>query len=633
MSSGISTKPDQAGHGSPFLSFSAVFKDYFLPNKLQDLMDSSEKEKEVYSIKKGDIFLTRTSETLDELGMSSVAIKEYPDASFSGFLKRLRPIQDDISYDKFMAFYLRSKLFRKTMNNNAIMTLRASLNEQIFSYLNLLLPPYSEQKKIGDFLYLLNEKIELNNKIKADLESMAKLLYDYWFMQFDFPDKESKPYKSSGGKMVYNEILKRMIPMGWDNCILGDVICRTGTGLNPRDNFVLGLGNNYYVTIKNIEQGRVILDKKCDKVNDKSLEIINNRSDLRAGDILYTSIQPVGTTYLLRETPQNWNINESVFTIRPNYDKVSSEFLYMFLSDEYIKAYTKNVSAGSIHKGVRHGTLKACKFILPPKDIIIEFSKKIKPLFDKQHIIDKENQRLAELRDWLLPMLMNGQVTVGSSYEKEDEKLALAAEPGLAYEIDKTAIDALFETINHDYEVAVIQLLTDRRFGFTYGKKYTHKMFSNIEMLNTMPKFKALAFEEKGWGMFSKAIAKTIDKQTFIFFNRLDNGVQVLKVRPKSYKDVLAWMVKEENKAFVTDVENMLTIYEKPLINKEMDRIELFNTVLECMKVLETDNLLAIRAKMANWKMKEDYNKTKAEKFSENETLHMIQFIKTVLRV
>jgi len=145
MSSGISTSKDQAGHGSPFVSFTSVFNNYFLPCDLPDQMFTSKKEQVTYSVKEGDIFLTRTSETLDELGMSCVVNADYPNATYSGFLKRLRPTQTKKAYHKYMAFYLRSKLFRKTMNNNAVMTLRCSLNEQIFSYLDLLLPDYDER--------------------------------------------------------------------------------------------------------------------------------------------------------------------------------------------------------------------------------------------------------------------------------------------------------------------------------------------------------------------------------------------------------------------------------------------------------------------------------------------------------
>ena len=147
--------------------------------------------------------------------MSSVALKTYDKATYSGFLKRLRPIKKRATYAKFMAFYLRSPLFRKTMTNNAVLTLRASLNEGIFSYLNLLLPGYDDQVKAGDLLHLLFEKMECNNRINAALEAMAKTLYDYWFVQYDFPNAKGRPYKSSGGKMVHNATLKRDIPAGW----------------------------------------------------------------------------------------------------------------------------------------------------------------------------------------------------------------------------------------------------------------------------------------------------------------------------------------------------------------------------------------------------------------------------------
>lgn len=273
-------------------------------------------------------------------------------------------------------------------------------------------PNINEQQKIANVLSSLDSKIELNNKINKELETMAKTLYDYWFVQFDFPNENGKPYKSSGGKMVYNQELKREIPQGWKAKKLDEIISKTGTGLNPRDNFKLGYGDNYYVTIKNIEQGKVILDSKCDKVNNEALKIINKRSDLQVGDILFTSIQPVGVTYLIQEQPKNWNINESVFTVRPDYNLVSSDFLFMLLSSDFMKAYTNNVSAGSIHKGIRHTDLKSFKFAYSGNEIIKLFDKKIKPILKKMYINEQQNQELAKLRDWLLPMLMNGQVSV-----------------------------------------------------------------------------------------------------------------------------------------------------------------------------------------------------------------------------
>ena len=176
MSSGISSSKEQAGHGSPFISFSTVFNNYFLPEELPDLMDTSLKEQEIFSVKKDDVFITRTSETVDALAMSCVAVKDYPKATYSGFTKRLRPKKKGFVYPKYMAFYFRSELFRKAVTNNAFMTLRASFNEDIFTFLDVYLPDYDEQVKIGDMLYSIECKIQKNREINdylADQSSIA----------------------------------------------------------------------------------------------------------------------------------------------------------------------------------------------------------------------------------------------------------------------------------------------------------------------------------------------------------------------------------------------------------------------------------------------------------------------------
>jgi type I restriction enzyme S subunit len=106
------------------------------------------------------------------------------------------------------------------------MTLRASFNEDIFSFLSLYLPDYQEQVKIGDMLYNMEQKIQLNKQICAELEAMAKTIYDYWFVQFDFPDENGKPYRTSGGEMVWNEQLKREIPKGWSMTTVGKTLSK-----------------------------------------------------------------------------------------------------------------------------------------------------------------------------------------------------------------------------------------------------------------------------------------------------------------------------------------------------------------------------------------------------------------------
>lgn len=412
MASGISSTKEQAGHGSPFVSFSTVFNNYFLPDALPDLMDTSIKEQETYSIKKGDILITRTSETIDELAMSCVAVKDYPRATYSGFTKRLRPKTAGIAYHKYLAFYLRSQLFRKAVTNNAFMTLRASFNEDIFSFLNLYLPEYKEQVKIGDMLYSMEQKIQLNKRICAELETMAKTLYNYWFTQFDFPDENGKPYRSSGGEMVWNDQLKREIPKRWDVRPLSHVISSINTGLNPRDNFILGNGDIQYLTVKNLTTSGTIDFSGCDTVDEQAREIIHKRSDVSVGDILFASIAPLGRCYLIQNPPEKWDINESVFSIRRNASRVTSEFLYMyFMSDTFIKAATSS-STGSIFKGIRINTLLDIAAVIPPKDIVTAFTTQVKTLLALKEQKGTENRELTKLCDWLLPMLMNGQATV-----------------------------------------------------------------------------------------------------------------------------------------------------------------------------------------------------------------------------
>lgn len=373
MSSGLSSKKEQAGHGAPFVSFGTVFNNYFLPEELPDLMDTNEKEQQIYSIKTGDVLITRTSETIDELAMSCVAVKDYPKATYSGFTKRLRPKREGIAYPKYMAFYFRSALFRKAVTNNAFMTLRASFNEDIFTFLDVYLPDYDEQVRIGDMLYNIECKIQKNKEINDYLEEMAKTIYDYWFVQFDFPNENGKPYKSSGGKMVNSN--GHIIPESWTFCKVQDIISNICTGLNPRDNFKLGTGDIKYITVKNLTPNGTLDFTGCDTIDESARTIVHNRSDIQIGDILFASIAPLGRCYLIQSEPTDWDINESVFSIRANTDIITPAFLYLyFMSDAFIKHATSS-STGSIFKGIRINTLLETELCVPPLSVILKFYK------------------------------------------------------------------------------------------------------------------------------------------------------------------------------------------------------------------------------------------------------------------
>ena len=322
-------------------------------------------------------------------------------------------VYDDNTDEKFIYYLLTQKHitdYLHTIGENSVSSY-PSINPDDIANLKFIVPDLKTQQSIAAVLSALDKKIALNKQINARLEEMAKTLYDYWFVQFDFPDANGKPYKSSGGEMVFDETLKREIPKGWEVKSLGEVITHSTTGLNPRDNFSLGNGENFYVTIKNIKDNEIKFHT-CAKITDEALNVINKRSKLDKGDILFTSIEPIGSTYLLHEKPKNWDINESVFSIRSKSDFITPYFLFMLLSSDEIKSFTRQVSTGSVHKGIRHESLKRFTFAYSGIDLIKNFTNLISPMQQNIFFLQKQNHHLTQLRDFLLPMLMNGQVSV-----------------------------------------------------------------------------------------------------------------------------------------------------------------------------------------------------------------------------
>ena len=399
MASGISSAKEQAGHGAPFLSFGTVFNNYFLPENLTDKMDTTIEEQNTFSIKKGDVFVTRTSETIDELAMSSVALKDYPNATYSGFVKRLRPKTTGIVYDKFLAFYLRSKLFRKTMTNNATMTLRASFNEDIFSFLYLYLPSYEEQKKIGDLLYNIEMKMLANKKINDNLEQQAKLIYDYWFTQFDFPDENGKPYRSSGGKMVWNEQLKRNIPENWNVVPLLKLVSWESNSQPPKSEFVYEPKEGYVRFIQNRDYDS---DTHVTYIpQTKNLSIVDRF------DILMDKYGDAGAVRYGIEGAFNVALGK-ICVHNSNY----REYIRSFLGSDGIYKFLHNSCMASTRASLSEANLAILNIVVPDEKIILDYENFLHKIRVSILKNKDETVELINLRDWLLPMLMNGQATI-----------------------------------------------------------------------------------------------------------------------------------------------------------------------------------------------------------------------------
>ena len=207
---GLSKGKKFFGKGYPFLSFSTVFNKWFLPQELDSLVESTEKERESCSIKRGDVFITRTSETMNELGMSSVALRDYPDATYNGFTKRLRPI-DNRLLPEYIGYYLRSPKFRGKFMAFSSMTTRASLANDDLLRMEIEVPILDIQKRVANILCHYDNLIENYQKQIKLLEEAAQRIYKEWFVDFRFPGYESV-------KVVDG------VPEGWEKKKVGEFV-------------------------------------------------------------------------------------------------------------------------------------------------------------------------------------------------------------------------------------------------------------------------------------------------------------------------------------------------------------------------------------------------------------------------
>ena len=364
-----------------------------------------------FILKKGDIITPLTEQVRGLLG-ETATIPEDDLYIQSGDVGLVVPNEELL--DKRFSYYLvSSPIVKAQLDAGSQQTkIRHTSPDAIKDCIAWIPDTVEEQHRSASLLDSINDKIANNNSIASDLESMAKLIYNYWFLQFDFPDENGKPYKSSGGKMVWNEELKREIPDGWVVGTVKSCIEHINTGLNPRDNFKLGNGSIRYITVKNLTTNGTIDFSNCDVIDETARKIVHARSDVSKHDILFASIAPLGRCCIVQENPVDWDINESVFCIRPNLNKVSSQYLYIFfMSDEFVKR-AEHSSTGSVFSGIRIGVLEGMKLLVPPEKVMDEFTKAVSDALFMKYKLACQNQQLASLRDFLLPMLMNGQVKV-----------------------------------------------------------------------------------------------------------------------------------------------------------------------------------------------------------------------------
>ena len=384
------------GSGYPFLSFKTVFNNYFLPPKLSELVQANEKEQKGYNIKRGDVFVTRTSETPEELGMSSVALKDYPFATYNGFTKRLRPKDMSLVCPEFIGYYLRSPKFRALFYGLASsMSTRASLVNGDLLGMSVFLPSFETQERIASLLSSLDDKISVNKKICENLEAQAQALFKHWFIDF-------APFKD--GKFVESEL--GMIPEGWRVGKAEDFYSINIGKTPPRaqQQWFSESKNNNKIWISISDMGN------CGAFISDSKEYLTPEAQNKFNIIMV----PIGTILLsfkltigrVAIANEELTTNEAIARfILPSTEY--REFTYLYLK-QY--KYGRLGSTSSIATAVNSKIIKSMLLLMPTTDVIKGFSSITSKLFDEIKTLTQESSRLSTLRDTLLPRLMSGEI-------------------------------------------------------------------------------------------------------------------------------------------------------------------------------------------------------------------------------
>ncbi|HEK0805651.1 TPA: restriction endonuclease subunit S [Proteus mirabilis] len=439
--SGLSKPAKDFGSGYPFLTFKDVFYNYFTPDKLGDLVQSNDKERENCSVKRGDVFLTRTSETMHELGMSSVALKDYENATFNGFCKRLRPTQQSELLPEYVGYYLRSSIFRQAMLAFSTMSTRASLNNEMIGRLEISYPPKMEQVKIATILKNIDDKITLNRQINQTLEQMAQTLFKSWFVDFDpvvdnaldagffeqdlaFSDEllrrveVRKAVRESDNFKPLSEDIRRLfpnafeecvesalglvgwVPKGWNNGCISDVAHYRTKRINTSE---LTLTN--YISTENMLVDRKGIQKAT------ALPTVNSVPAYTSGTILISNIRPYFKKIWLAKGDGGYSNDVLGFEVK---DQGTEEYLFNLMYQDSFFDFMMATSKGSkMPRGDKKAIL-GLELVVPPLKLRKLFSKNVNGFYTSSSIRNNENHALGHLRDTLLPKLISGELSLSN---------------------------------------------------------------------------------------------------------------------------------------------------------------------------------------------------------------------------
>ena len=346
-------------------------------------------------LQNGDIVFVRSNGNKNLVGRTMFIHDIKDPVCYSGFCIAFRP-NTDLVYPEYLFYVLRAPFCKKQYGYSQ-QTNITNLSQGVLGDVDVPVPDLDTQQKLAKILSEIDLKIISNTRICVELEAMAKTLYDYWFTQFDFPNAEGKPYCSSGGEMVWNDQLKRKIPKGWSAGQLSDIANIT-MGQSPS-------GDTY-----NENGSGTIFYQGCTDFGTRfPVPRVYTSAPTRfakAGDILMSVRAPVGTLNIAME---DCCIGRGLAALN---SKFGSQLHLLYTLSGFKQLFDVMDGNGTTFGSITKDTLFEMKVVIPRRDQIKSFEEMVQPIEQKIRVAEQENRELTKLRDWLLPMLMNGQATV-----------------------------------------------------------------------------------------------------------------------------------------------------------------------------------------------------------------------------
>lgn len=306
---------------------------------------------------------------------------------------------------EFLTYQLSTPAINNWLLNQAVGAHMPNLNTGILSKLPLRIPELGTQRAIASVLSALDAKIDLNHRINAELEALARTIYDYWFVQFDFPDADGRPYRASGGAMVWDEALQRDIPSDWRAVALAELVSVSKCAATPGTTDA----SEPYVGLEHIPRRRMWLSEWASPGAAAS-----NKLRFRSGDILFGKIRP----YFHKVVVAHFDgiVSTDALVLRPKDSTARAIAFQTVFSDSFVRASSAG-STGSKMPRAEWNLMKRHLIAIPPEtsQVAVDYASLFCATTEVIATRASETHELTRLRDWLLPLLMNGQARVGKS--------------------------------------------------------------------------------------------------------------------------------------------------------------------------------------------------------------------------